>query len=390
MNRFLIICKQFWPMSGETELLAGAFVDQLGRKSRTLDLVTWRMIRQWPEQFQYGSCSVIRLPQSQKSSWSPAALGYHGRNRWHRSLQRWVTSHASRYDAAFVFEFDDDGLAPTVIACRAGLPAVSRILQKQAGGISRMTTRELRGLQKYPVAFVTPDQRMLMDPLTDQNGPLQGIRLIADGVPRTSGVLNQEAARAVLGRVHPIFQLSDGALLAVSGCDLTFESGVFSLVRAWRRVSAQHPDARLWLTGSGRNAPELFQRICDLDLQHSVLLTGNFDDVSDLLAAADVYIMPGSGESAGWYSGMAGQLGLTVIHHRDSSVAESSAARVNSILFDDDSRPIDLVVSRWASATRSRSPDQRPVPNPADGPPPSISTMVDQYLALLERPRVKR
>ena len=82
-QRLLLISKQFWPLSGETEMLAAAFARQLEGVVESVEVVTWRMIRQWPERFPLGNCNVVRLPQNQKSHWASANLGYYGRNRWH-------------------------------------------------------------------------------------------------------------------------------------------------------------------------------------------------------------------------------------------------------------------------------------------------------------------
>ncbi len=385
-HRLLLICKQFWPLSGETELLAAAFARQLTRSAAVVDVLTWRIIRQWPERFQLGGCQVVRLPQSQKPHWTPAALGYYGRNRWDRSLHRWIQANTDRYDGCFVFEFQEDALSPSLIAAKAGLPVVGRIQQKHACSMSRVAFRETRILTQQRLAFVTPDPAPLLDPASHANGPLADVTLIEDGILSSQRrTRDRNGAREVLARVHPIFQIAPQALLAVSGCDLTFDSGVFSLVRAWRRVALDHPDARLWLIGKGRNAQELFQRICDLDLQHSVLLTGNFDDVDDVLSAADAYIMPGSGESAGWYYRVAAQLGIAIIHHRDCPALAVAEQPVTSIPFDDDSRPIDLMIGRWAadrpalSGTRSR-----PTADPTDSES-SMQTMVQKYLQVMQR-----
>lgn len=385
-RRVFLISRNFWPVSGETELLAAAFARELARTAGHLDILTWRMIQQWPDQYQFGRCNVIRLPQNQRSSWSPAALGYYGRNRWHRSLQRWFNSEGRNYDAGIIFEFAQDALAPTVIAGKSGIPVVSRIHQKLIAGVSRNLGRELRSLRNQPVALVTPDQQLLLDPLVSE-GSLSGLVFVPDGHPEIAdSVPDQAKARDILARVHPIFKLEDNALLVVCGTELTFESGVFSLVRAWRRVLAEQPDARLWLIGTGRNAPELFQRICDLDMQHSVLLTGSFDDVSDVFAAADGFVLPGTG-APGWYADVACQLGLTVLYHRNCAFAGSPATTGRNLPFDDDSRSLDLVLSHWASSHR-KSPRNRDFSGlrPTESEVASgVTRMVKTYLARLQQ-----
>ena len=253
-QRILLISKSFWPLSGETELLAAEFARQLAVMVERVEVVTWKMVRQWPDRFTLGDISVHRLPQSQKSSWSAANLGQYGRSRWHRSLQRWLTIQAQRFDAAIVFEHESEALAPTLAACRAGLPVVTRVLQNQTADLSRVASRDWKSLMQSPVVFVSPHPSLVLDPLCRPEGPLRALKRVDDGVCKVGKINDPVTARKVLSLVHPIFQLKRGALLAVSGCDLTYDSGVFGLVRAWRRVVAKHRSARLGLIGTGRNA----------------------------------------------------------------------------------------------------------------------------------------
>lgn len=389
-QRILLISKSFWPLSGETELLAAEFARQLAVMVERVEVVTWKMVRQWPDRFTLGDISVHRLPQSQKSSWSAANLGQYGRSRWHRSLQRWLTIQAQRFDAAIVFEHESEALAPTLAACRAGLPVVTRVLQNQTADLSRVASRDWKSLMQSPVVFVSPHPSLVLDPLCRPEGPLRALKRVDDGVCKVGKINDPVTARKVLSLVHPIFQLKRGALLAVSGCDLTYDSGVFGLVRAWRRVVTKHRSARLWLIGTGRNAPELFQRICDLDLQHSVLLTGNFDDVAEVFSAADVYIQPGNNEPGSWYSSIAAQVGLTIICHRESDRFDGSVGAGHSLVFDDKARTLDLVLSRWAESQPTESRVPRRSSPASDGAVRSVADMAKDYLELLQIQGVPR
>lgn len=383
-QRILLISKRFWPLSGETELLAAEFARQLAVMVERVEVVTWKMVRQWPDCFTLGDVDVHRLPQSQKSSWSAANLGQYGRSRWHRSLQRWLASQTRRFDAAIVFEHENETLTPTVAACRAGLPVVSRIPLSPSSELSRVALRDWKSLMQSSVVFVSPRSDLMLNPLCRPDGPLQTLRVVSDGVCSVGKINDPITARKILSQVHPIFQLKQGALLAVSGCDLTYDSGVFGLVRAWRRVVAKHKSARLWLIGTGHNAPELFQRICDLDLQHSVLLTGNFDDVEEVFSAADLYIQPGTNEPAGWYSSIAAQTGLTIIRHRKSDRYDELVGAGHSLVFDDETRTLDFVMSRWAESQPTEGRVPRRNSSAPDRGVRSVAEMARDYLELLQ------
>ena len=390
-RRLLVVSKRFWPVSGPTELLAGAFIDQLASREFDIDVLTWRMIKQWPEKFSMGRCQVYRMPWNQRGGWSRSAIGYYGRNRWHRSLQRWVQSRRSQYDAAVVFEYDDDGLTPTSILARSGIPTISRIRLRHIQPPSRQVIRELQSLSGRSCRLATPDKvRKAGSSQTSIDG-LDSLLQIPDGWPEPKGdARSLEDAREILARAHPIFQLPPRSLVAICGASLTFESGVFSLVRSWRHVLALWPNSRLWLVGGGKNAPELYQRICDLDLQHSVLIPGNFDEIRDVLEAADAYIMPGREERPGWYVHSAVQLGLPVIYHQQAPVAASLSDYEPGRSFDDQTTTLDDVLEQLASGMGEQMTTGRhATPDPCRCNKPLASRfpmkeMVDRYLMAVE------
>ena len=380
----LLVSKRFWPLAGPEELLAAGLAEQISNSGWTVEVVTSHFVRQWPDQFQMGSVSVHRVPRSQRS-WSPATLGYYGRNRWLRGLQRWLGTHRSRIEAAIVLESGTE-LATAQAVARAGIPALVRIGNDVLDQISP-ADKALQALTDINALLVTPDPSRKRDnALTPIDGAVS-MEYVPDGIPDLpADMSDRNQAREILARTHPIFHLDKDALLAVSGAALTFDSGVFALVRAWRRVLAAHPSARLWLIGSGENAPELFQRICDLEMQHSVLIPGNFDDVTDLFQAADVLVLPGIGDHADWYLNTALGHRVTIIHHQRAPVVADLPSTAHHIPFDDDSRSIDLVVNRWANAAASQTENgsgriQRSGQQPPDTQ--SIARMANRYLELI-------
>jgi len=70
------------------------------------------------------------------------------------------------------------------------------------------------------------------------------------------------------------------------------------LVSAWGSVVARWPNARLWLVGEGPFQEELEAQIAACNLREKVVLAGVFDSVDELLAAADLFVLPS------WEEGM--------------------------------------------------------------------------------------
>jgi glycosyltransferase involved in cell wall biosynthesis len=96
----------------------------------------------------------------------------------------------------------------------------------------------------------------------------------------------------VLGDSHPDLATIDQSPVAVYTGRLHESKGLRDLVRAWPIVMLRWPQARLWLIGDGPDREELFELILDLGLRDAVFMPGAFDDVQDVLAAADVFVLP--------------------------------------------------------------------------------------------------
>ena len=77
---------------------------------------------------------------------------------------------------------------------------------------------------------------------------------------------------------------------------LTKGRGLVRLIDAWQPLSCQWPGSRLWLIGDGPFREELYAHLGDLDLRRSVHMPGSFDDLGDVLAAANLLVDP-RGES---------------------------------------------------------------------------------------------
>jgi glycosyltransferase involved in cell wall biosynthesis len=68
--------------------------------------------------------------------------------------------------------------------------------------------------------------------------------------------------------------------------------GLKDLVYAWVKIAERRPNARLWIIGEGPFREQLYDSIVDLGLHHQIFLPGAFDDVTDVLAAADLFVLP--------------------------------------------------------------------------------------------------
>ncbi|MFF0746195.1 glycosyltransferase family 4 protein [Streptomyces sp. NPDC004111] len=105
--------------------------------------------------------------------------------------------------------------------------------------------------------------------------------------PRPSGEFHESKARAELGAVERPLLMAVGSLVPHRGYDVLLDAA-----RIWRDLE---PAPLLTIAGEGRERAALLRRIDDEDLP--VQLIGRRDDIAELLAAADVAVLPSRWEA---------------------------------------------------------------------------------------------
>jgi len=68
--------------------------------------------------------------------------------------------------------------------------------------------------------------------------------------------------------------------------------GHHELIEAWPHVLEEHPDTQLLIVGDGEEYDALRKRVHNLNIQESVHLLGQRDDIPQLLALFDVFVFP--------------------------------------------------------------------------------------------------
>jgi glycosyltransferase involved in cell wall biosynthesis len=143
-------------------------------------------------------------------------------------------------------------------------------------------------------AIVAPSA-VARDELLAAGYPAERVHLIPNGVAipvAPPDAATKTAARAALAAANDELKLPEGAPLVVFTGRLHAEKGLATLVDAWGDVFKQHRHARLWLVGAGPCEGELEDQIRRARLADRVVLAGAFDAVDDVLAAADLFVLP--------------------------------------------------------------------------------------------------
>lgn len=141
--------------------------------------------------------------------------------------------------------------------------------------------RVVAPLSATVAAISAADRRRLVEVV---GIPAERVRLMPLGLVPRAGGAGGRSLREELGVP------ASAPVVGVAGM-LRPQKALDVLVRAFRAVLDEHPDARLLIAGEGEERGRLESAVEELALEDSVHLLGRVSDIGRLLAAVDVYAL---------------------------------------------------------------------------------------------------
>lgn len=238
----------------------------------------------------------------------------------------WKILKGEKFDAVVTFTHDSNML---------GLP-----LAKLAGIRARVGTHlgEIRGMSRWRERMHTflvnrgVIQTLVASSSRTKNNAMEAgidsarIKVIHNAImPFDVGGVDRGAVREKLGlRPGEIFLLAVGRLV--------YEKGHEFLVEAMSAVTRADGRAVAGICGEGPLREQLTRQIEALGLQEKVKLLGQWDDVPELLAAADVFVLPSRWEGLPMALLEAMMAGLPVVAARVEGVEDVVEPGVHGLL----------------------------------------------------------
>lgn len=292
--RLALVTRRFWPLVGGAEMAMANLAAEFRRQGHSVRIVTGRWEKHWPLEMVHREVPVTRLPHPRTRGW--------GTLRYMYALSSWLSREKQNLDAVLVSMLKHDAYCAVGALQNSGVPVVLRGEGAGPGGdcVWQQTARfgmRIRKRCQGASALISPSDAIAQELFEAGYAPRRIVR-IDNGVqiPPPSNPNTRAAARAALGEANHDLRLEPHAPLAVYTGRLHPDKGLLDLVNAWRPIAERWPAARLWLVGEGPQREELFHRISDIDLKYRICLPGAFDDIEDVLQAADLFLLPSYSE----------------------------------------------------------------------------------------------
>jgi glycosyltransferase involved in cell wall biosynthesis len=306
----VFVTRRYWPLcSGPgfvTSLLAEAFWQEGARPT----VLTARWQPEWPDRVEHRGTPVVRLPISRRA-W--------GNFQFTRAVAGWLRDHRRELDLVYVSELKYDAQAAIECGLRYGFPVACRAERAGLGGdchwqLDASFGRRVKRACSLADALIATSPAIEAE-LIAAGLPRQRIHYLPPGIAERPPINpeHRRGYRQVLADAFPDLALPTHAPLVVYAGSLLPAKGLEHLLRAWVYVLGRWPQARLWLVGSGPMRAALLKEVEALGLKGRVILPGVFDEVEDVLRAADVFVHPAleSGSSWGVLNAMA--VGLPIV-----------------------------------------------------------------------------
>jgi glycosyltransferase involved in cell wall biosynthesis len=288
--RIALVSRRYWPLVGGAEVAMANLAAEFRRLGHEPIVLTAQWEPHWPTDVVHREVPVVRLPQPQVRGW--------GTIRYMHALSRWLRRNKHQLDAVLVSMLKHDAYSAVATLHGTQVPVVLRAEGAGETGdcqwqrTARFGGRIQRTCQMADT-LIAPSRAIEAELLAAGYSPAR-VQFVANGVeiPAQHDATARRAARSAVADANLALEMVADAPLVMFTGRLHQRKGLNDLVRTWQSVALRRPNARLWLIGEGPHREPLFDLIVDLGLHHQVFLPGAFDDATELLAAADVFVLP--------------------------------------------------------------------------------------------------
>jgi glycosyltransferase involved in cell wall biosynthesis len=326
----------FWPVANQTLASVRELADAWRACGAEVTIFTERLEPDWASRIGYREMQVVRLERPAARPWS--------RGRFGKVLVKALADfpadpprNTNRWDAVVICGWQEallalDG-ASERLTDRLYFWTDRPLLQSEQRAPQ---VRVLQAALQQCSAILSshPQARRLLEPFSEGLPEVCFLPEVGAGEDRVSAAEeDRERARKSLADVHPLLNFERNQLVGLCAAEMSGDSGWFDLLTAWRHLRREEPRAQLVVVGDGPQARAIWGRIYDWHLQGNVVMPGCFDDLAELLQAADFYVHPLRSELTCPLLSRAMVAGQACLISKSNPLASSLVSREEALLF---------------------------------------------------------
>ena len=317
MPRLLVVSRQFWPVCNEASYRLGDLVVTLRDAGIDVRVLTTRWHSRWPAQTRFQNIYVDRLLPAPVTPWSD---GFFVRNIW-----QWLEKFGQDFDAIYLDSFDllgNQRLSNSLrekrwlIRCNAASGESIR-----GAAASKAFEAIRRGGRLSVLAPSAVEHRAAissgLEPTHVERCEDVALRWFS-----RSAATRQAAAEALL-RVSSDFYIPPSLPLVIAFFENRQVQQESEMVQELITQIGEPPKFRGWIFGSGDSVRRHYNVIKDFGLHHDLLLHSSFDDIENVVQAADFAICPAPGVGSSYFYPIALASGLPAACGQNTSQALS-------------------------------------------------------------------
>lgn len=288
--KLVLVSNRFWPLIGGAEKTMENLAVVLAAQGHSVTVVSTAWNQKWPRECLRDGYRLVRLPRPN--------LRLLGTAMYLMSLYRWLARNTESYEAIICSMLKYDAVV-TLKAARRNKTGAPVVLRCEGGGDTgdcswQQSTRTrlwVRRQLRDADAIVAPSPAIARE-ILDAGYSSSKTCVIDNGVPISDADRDKLAARRRLASIYPILACRNTDQIVVYIGRIHEAKGLIELVDAWQQVAAGEKQRKLWIVGDGEFRAWLGAHIANQPVQDNIIMTGALEQIFQVLAASDVFVLP--------------------------------------------------------------------------------------------------
>jgi glycosyltransferase involved in cell wall biosynthesis len=338
LPRVLVVARRFWPSVDDDSTALLHWCGTLARRGCRVSVVTPRWHSSWPATSDCREVRIDRILPAPTSNWYTS--------HYVRNMGKWIGQHRDNWDCIYVDEPQPELFQicnPRVIG---DIPIVGRVgfkAQDETNDVS-VAVDAARRLDAVVVPDVDTERRLIAAGV-QRNRLIRipdicyhPVRLLNDGKTR---------ARSSLVNLSSDFFIPVGAKVVVCLGEISQAAGCHTLTKVAMRMLEEDANLKFWLCGIDRQARQIYTELRDHAWHREIVIFGAFDDVEELLTAADLVVVPNFHSRMRFLFPFIVASGAPWIGPKDATWGQRLGPDADSLMWSDETNGMSQKLKEW-------------------------------------------